>query len=191
MKEAWFSPVHTYPLLATRYLCFFIMAAFRSRGNSWVSQEWVQWYIAVVTLEMWLEKQVLLQWADYAELNSSLLHFKFWLRLSTRNSLGFWMWPLGLDTEAGVLKKLRAQSPEIPISVCRPVSLAERLWLSAAAPGWKKVILLLRVERSGMAVLHHQCGPFGGFHMWWRHFQHSFCSCSSKLIPGGFFSLKW
>lgn len=90
-----------------------------------------------------------------AELNSSLLHFKYWLRLSTRNSLGFWMWPLGLDTEAGVLKKLRVQSSEIPISVYRPVNLAERLWLPAAPPGWKKVILLLWVERSGMAVLHH------------------------------------
>lgn len=26
MKEAWFSPLHTYPLLATRYLCFLITA---------------------------------------------------------------------------------------------------------------------------------------------------------------------
>lgn len=34
MKEAWFSPVHTYPLLATRYLCFFVMTAVRSSGNS-------------------------------------------------------------------------------------------------------------------------------------------------------------
>lgn len=41
IKEAWFSPVHTYPLLATRYLCFSIMTAFRSSGNSWVSQEQV------------------------------------------------------------------------------------------------------------------------------------------------------
>lgn len=74
-----------------------------------------------------------------AEHNSCLLHFKFWLRLMTRNSLGFWMWPLGLDTEAGVIKKPRAQSPEILISVCRPVSLAETLWPPVAPPGWKKL----------------------------------------------------
>lgn len=118
-----------------------------------------------------------------AELNSCLLYFKFWLRLMTRNSLGFWMWSLGLDTEAGVIKKPRAQSPEIPISVCRPVSLAETLWPPVAPPGWRKLSLLPWVEHSGVAALHLQFGPFGGFHIWWRCFQHSFCSCSSKLIP--------
>lgn len=86
-------------------------------GTAESSRNVYGWCTAVAMLEMlWLEKQVLLQWADV--LNSSLLHFKFWLRLMARNSLGFWMWPLGLDTEAGVLKKPWSLSPEIPVSVC-------------------------------------------------------------------------
>lgn len=81
------------------------------------------WYTAVVTLEMlWLEKQVLLQWVDVPNLTPLF---------SSISSSGWrWQpethWDFGcgnsLDTEAGVMKKLRAQSPEIPISVCRPVS---------------------------------------------------------------------
>jgi len=67
MKEAWFSPLHTYPLLATRYLRFSITTAFYYELWEQMSQPGIgiagaQLYI---TLEMlWFEKQSLLQWAS-------------------------------------------------------------------------------------------------------------------------------
>lgn len=62
MKEAWFSPLHTYPLLATRYLCFFIMAPSRVVGTAESARNRYSWCIAIYHTRMsWFEKQILLQ----------------------------------------------------------------------------------------------------------------------------------
>lgn len=140
MKEAWFSPLHTYPLLATRYLRFFITTASRVVGTAESARNRYSWCTA--TYHAW---NVVVWETDsssmgrYAQLNSSLLfRFKFWPRLMARSTPeGLRTWPFGLDPEAGVLKKLRARSPEIVISVCRPEGLAEALRFPAAPPGWK------------------------------------------------------
>jgi len=43
--------------------------------------------------------------------------------MARRAPEGLWRRPFGPDPEAGVLKKPRAQSPEISVSVCRPECL--------------------------------------------------------------------
>lgn len=142
---------------------------------------------AVATLEMlWLENQVLLQWADVLSLTPLF---------SSISSSGWGWWPeTHWDFECGHLAWIQRQecwkSRDLYLlrflSQCATCELGRNTLTSAAPSGWKKVNLLPWVEHAGVAVLHHQFGAFGEFHMWWRHFQHSFCSCSNKWIPGFF-----
>lgn len=194
MKEAWFSPLHTYPLLATRYLCFFITTASRAVGTAESARN--RYSCCTAIYHTW---NVVVREADSSSMgrcaqhNSSLLlHFKFWPRLMARSAPeGLWMWPFGPDPEAGALKKLRAKSPEISISVCKPEGLAEALRCPASPPGWKSLnccpeldMLVGQLCPIGLGLL-GTCTCDGD-----TSFQHSLCSCFRKRIPG-FFSLKW
>lgn len=143
------------------------------------------WCTAIVKLEMlWLKKQVLLQWADILSLTP--------LFCSISRSGWGWRpethWDFGCGHLAWIQRQECWKSQEL--NLLRFLSQCEDLW------AWQKhsdFQLLLQAEEKwtccpelNVLVWHHQFGAFGGFHMWWRHFQHSFCSSSSKWIAGFF-----
>lgn len=192
MKEAWFSPLHTYPLLATRYLCFFITTTSRAVGMAESAENRYSWCLAIDrtwNVVFWETDSSSV--GQCAQFNSSLLCFKFWQRLMARSTPeGLWMRPFGPDPEVGVLKKPKARSPEISISVYRPEGLAEARRFPAAPPGWKTWnccpeldMLLWQFCATSLGLLGARTCDGD------TSFQHGLCSCSSKLIPG-FFSLK-
>lgn len=159
-------------------------------GTAESTRNGYSWCTAVVTLEMLrLEKQVLLQWADVLSLTPLF---------SVSSSGGGRQPETNWDFGCGHLSWIQRQEcwKSWELSLLRFLSQCADLW------AWQKHFdfqLLLQTGKkwtccSELNVLVWQnCTTSSGLlegSMWWRHFQHSFCSCSSKWIPG-FFSLKW
>lgn len=102
MKEAWFSPLHTYPLLATRYLCFFIPAPPKAVGTAEPARN--RYSLCTARYHTW---NAVIWEADSssmgrcAQLNSCLLlHCKFWPRLVARSTQeGLWPGSRGRSAE--------------------------------------------------------------------------------------------
>lgn len=71
MKEAWFSPLHTYPLLATRYLRFLCYGHFKRVEMAKAAGSRYSWCIAIYhtwNVIVWIEQQIL-QWANVLSLS--------------------------------------------------------------------------------------------------------------------------
>lgn len=171
MKEAWFSPLHTYPLLATRYLCFFISASSRALGMAESAKVRYSWCTAIDHIWNAVVWEANSSWTGRCvQLNSSssvLLRFKFWPRLIARiTPERLRMQYFGPDP--GVLKKLSLISWDLYLST-QTWGLGRCVHISSYFSRLKNGELLPWFECAGVGVLCQWFGASGVLHIWQRH----------------------